>query len=259
MKVPAARTVFTETDQSAISEKLIEILANGRLTLGSNTKAFEDAFAAAHEMPYAVAVSSGTAALEIILRSIGVEGYDVIVPTNTFPATAFAVLRAGGRIVLSDIDEGTFSLSAEALLHALTSNTAVVVIVHIGGRISPEISQIRQICDERGILLVEDAAHAHGSQLGRTYAGDFGVAGAFSFYPTKVITAGEGGMILTRDPNLRDEAILYRDQGKAAFSTDKTIREGYAWRMTEINAAVGLVQTQHLRHFIEVRRGLAAR
>src|SRR5438552_17641876 len=120
------------------------------------------------------------------------------------------------------------------------------MMVHIGGLISPDILAVRQLCERRGLFLLEDAAHAHGSSYDGLLAGSFGVAGTFSFYPTKVITAGEGGMIVTADERLRDEAVVYRDQGKAGFLGGEHIRLGAAWRMSEVHAAIALVHLRRL-------------
>ncbi len=258
VQVPAARIVFPEADRAEIASLTSEILASGALTLGAHTKEFEAAFAAAHGVPFAVAVSSGTAALEIILRTVDVAGTDVVVPTNTFAATGFAVLRAGANLIFADVDAETFALSTATVAAALTPRTRAVVLVHIGGLITPEIDDIRALCDERGILLVEDAAHAHGSSHDGRYAGSFGVAGAFSFYPTKVITSGEGGMILTADERVRDEAVIFRDQGKAGFLGNVHIKQGYAWRMSELHAVTGLVHLRRLPEFFDSRNAAAA-
>src|SRR5207253_1905361 len=131
--------------------------------------------------------------------------------------------------------------------------------VHIGGVICPEIVAIRDLCDRRGIWLVEDAAHAHGSTLAGRPAGTFGVAGTFSFYPTKVVTSGEGGMILTASDRLRDEAVLYRDQGKAGFLGGDHVRLGHAWRLSELHAAVGVSQLGRLEEYMGRRQAVAAR
>jgi dTDP-4-amino-4,6-dideoxygalactose transaminase len=132
-----------------------------------------------------------------------------------------------------------------------------VILVHIGGAITPEIDAIRTLCERRGLFLVEDAAHAHGSSLDGRAAGSFGIASAFSFYPTKVMTTGEGGMIVTADERFRDEAHIYRDQGKAGFLGGDHVRMGYAWRMSELQAAVGVVQLRRLDEFIKIRREVA--
>jgi dTDP-4-amino-4,6-dideoxygalactose transaminase len=256
--VPAARIVFPAEDRQAVLAMIDESLRTGSLTLGPHTAAFEEEFGARHGRKYAVAVSSGTSALEIIFRSIGVEGKDVIVPTNTFFATAAAVIHAGGTAKFADVSADTMALSAATVEQALTPTTTAVVVVHIGGVISPEVEAIRDLCGRRGLTLVEDAAHAHGSSYAGQSAGSFGRAAAFSFYPTKVTTSGEGGMIVTDDEGLRDEALIYRDQGKAGFLGGDHVRLGYAWRMSELHAAVGLVQSRRLDEFMAVRQSGAA-
>jgi perosamine synthetase len=267
LSVQAARIVFPAADRDEIAAATVEILRTGALTLGPYTRQFEAAFAAAHtgpagndgQVPRAVAVSSGTASLEIILRSIGVAGRDVVVPANTFFATAEAAIRAGGRPVFADIDPLTFALSPQTVIAALTPGTAAVVLVHIGGLISPEAAALRRVCDERGIALVEDAAHAHGSTYRGQPAGSFGTAAGFSFFPTKVVTSGEGGMIITHDAGLESEARIYRDQGKGSVSANHHVLHGYAWRMSEQAAVTGLVHLRRLGEFIERRREVAAR
>ncbi len=203
-------------------------------------------------------MSSGTSAIEIILRTLGVEGREVVVPTNTFFATAAAVIHAGGTPRFADVSPDTLALSARRSRLRSAENTAGVVLVHIGGAISPDIDAIRTLCERRGLFLVEDAAHAHGASYDGRMAGTFGVAAAFSFYPTKVITSGEGGMIVTGDERIRDDALIYRDQGKAGFLGGDHVRIGYAWRMSELHAAVGMVQLRRLDEFIKNRREVAA-
>ena len=236
-----------------------EILATGSLTLGPHTKRFEAAFAAAHDAPHAVAVSSGTAALDIALSVAGVRGRDVIVPANTFYATAAAVLQAGGRPVFADVDLATLALNRDTVAAALTPDTAAVVHVHIGGLISPHVTDVRALCEERRIVLVEDAAHAHGSTLDGKFAGSFGLAGAFSFYPTKVVTSGEGGMVVSASEHVADEAKIYRDQGKGAFTANHHVRRGSAWRMSELHAATGVVHLRRMDQAIARRRAVASR
>jgi perosamine synthetase len=265
--VQAARIVFPAPDREEIAQAIIGMLSSGQLTLGPHTRQFEAAFSAAHatvqasadEVLNAVATASGTAALEIALRAVGVAGQDVVLPANTFYATAAAALAAGARPVFADIDADTFALSPATLAAALTPDTAAVVLVHIGGLITPHADELRRLCDERGVTLVEDAAHAHGSTFDGRFAGSFGAAAAFSFYPTKVVTCGEGGMILTASDDLAAEARIYRDQGKGSFGANHHVRHGYAWRMSEQNAVTGLVHLRRMTEFIERRRQVAAR
>jgi perosamine synthetase len=250
--------VFPPADRAEIAAAVTEILASGALTLGPYTGRFEAAFAAAHDAAHAVATSSGTSALNIALQVAGVAGRDVVVPANTFYATAAAVLQASGRPVFADVEAGTLALSRATVAAALTPGTAAVVHVHIGGMISPDITGLRKLCDERGIALIEDAAHAHGSTLDGRFAGSFGASGAFSFYPTKVVTSGEGGMLVSASEHVAEEAKIYRDQGKGAFTANHHVRLGSAWRMSELHAVTGLVHLRRMEQFISRRREVAA-
>ncbi|MBM3671548.1 MAG: DegT/DnrJ/EryC1/StrS family aminotransferase [Actinobacteria bacterium] len=259
MRIPPARVVFSDADRSEIAGYVDEALRTGSLTLGPRTIELEREFAERHGVAHAIAVSSGTSAIEIALRILGVAGREILVPANTFFATAAAVMHAGGQPRFADVSADTLSLSAETTRAALTDDTAGVVLVHIGGLVSPEVEEIRALCDERGIFLLEDAAHAHGAAYRNRSAGTFGAMGCFSFYPTKVITSGEGGMIVTDDESVADEARIYRDQGKAGFFGGAHVRLGAAWRMSELHAAVGLVHTRRLDQFLAVRRRVAAR
>lgn len=258
MNIPPARPVFSDADRAAILSRIDESLRTGALTLGANTTDFEAAFLHAHGGTHAIAVSSGTAALEIVFRAIGIAGRDVIVPTNTFYATAGAVVHAGGYPVLADVDPQTMSLSVASVEAALTENTAAVVVVHIAGAVTPATPGLAELCTTRGLALIEDAAHAHGASLHGQAAGTFGVAGTFSFYPTKVVTSAEGGMIVTADERIRDEAVIYRDQGKAGFLGGDHVLLGYAWRLSEPNAAIGASQVRRLGEFVARRRAVAA-
>ncbi len=258
MKVPAAGIHFPEEDRRAILAAMDEILRTGQLTLGKHGKAFEEAFAARVGAAHAVAVNSGTSSLEIVLRILGATGREVVVPTNTFFASAAAILHAGGRVRFADVGPGSLCLSARTLLEALTPESAGVMVVHIGGAITPDIEAIAAICRERGLWLVEDAAHAHGSTAHGRHAGTFGRAGSFSFYPTKVMTSGEGGMIVTDDAALAEEARTYRDQGKAGFTANVHTRLGYNWRLSEPHAVLGASQLRRLDEFVAARRRIAA-
>jgi perosamine synthetase len=251
--------VFPAGDRAEIAAAVTGILTTGSLTLGPYTRQFEEAFAEAHDARYAAATSSGTSALDIGLRVAGVRGRDVIVPANTFYATAAAVIQAGGHPVFADVDAATFALSPATVTAALTPDTAAVVLVHIGGLITPHADDLARLCDEHGITLIEDAAHAHGSTFQGRFAGSFGASAAFSFYPTKVVTCGEGGMLVSSAELVDSEARIYRDQGKGAFSANHHVRLGYAWRMSEQHAVTGLVHLRHLDEFITRRREVAAR
>lgn len=256
MKIPAARVTIPDDDKPRIFADFEKVLSSGRLTLGPFTEQFERAYADMLGVNHAVAVNSGTSALEIIFRSIGVKGKTVIIPTNTFFATPAAAIHAGARVELVDIATHLM-LDADALDGAINRDTAAVVVVHIGGYVHPDIRRIREVCEQRGVPLIEDAAHAQGSRLNGAFAGTFGLAAAFSFYPTKVITTSEGGLIATNDDRLAEEARTLRDQGKPNFSANVHTKLGYNWRMGELNAALGVHQLRRLPEFLSARRKAA--
>lgn len=258
MRVPPAKIHVPEEDRREILAQIDECLATGQLTLGKHGVAFEDAFAQTAGTKHAIAVSSGTSALEIIFRAIGVDGGEVVVPTNTFFATPAAVQHAGGIVRFAECDAASYAIDIDHARSLLNARTRAVVVVHIGGVITPRIAELRKICNDAGVPLVEDAAHAHGSTLNRKPAGSFGLAAAFSFYPTKVITSGEGGMIATDDDRINEEARIYRDQGKAGFTSNFHTRLGNNWRMSEPHAIIGRSQLKRLPEFIAARRRVAA-
>ncbi len=256
-RVPAARIQFLQEDRIWIAERIQEVLSSGQLTLGRYGAEFEQKFAASCGLQHGVAVNSGTSALEIILRALDVHGKDVLVPTNTFFATAAAVVHAGAHPVLVDMDPESFAVRPEDVEKMLTPKTAGMLVVHIGGLISRRMPELVDLAARKGIWLVEDAAHAHGSKLSGTAAGAFGIAGSYSFYPTKVMTCAEGGMIVTGDPRLAEEARIYRDQGKASFTQNAHVRMGYNWRMSEPHAIIGLKHLERLPEMIADRRKIA--
>ncbi len=259
MRIPAARLVFRGSDRDEILERIGAVLDGGWLTLGPQTAELEREFARRHGVAHAVAVASGTGALEIVLRALGVAGRRVVVPTNTFFATAAAVVHAGGIPRFADVGDEGMMLTLDTVRAAVTDDTAGVVIVHIGGMISSEIDAIAAFCRERDLFLVEDAAHAAGSRWQDRPAGTLGVAAAFSFYPTKIVTSGEGGMIATNEDWIAAEARVYRDQGKERFDANWHVRMGANWRLSELHAAVGVVQLGRLEEFIEAKRAVARR
>jgi dTDP-4-amino-4,6-dideoxygalactose transaminase len=209
---------------------------------GVNNAELEQRFAEFIGGLHAVAVASGTAALEIVLRALGLGGSTVLVPANTNYATAEAELRAGCRLVLYD---SGLCPDLDAIEAAGAQDAAALIVVHVGGYLSPELPAIRLWCAERGVLLVEDASHAHGAALDGQHAGTFGVAAAFSMFATKVLTTGEGGLITTADRDLAEDCRRYRDQGKADDGLHH-VAFGSAWRMSELHAALGVVQLDGL-------------
>jgi dTDP-4-amino-4,6-dideoxygalactose transaminase len=258
MNIPPVKPYFPREDIESILGDVEKILISGMLTLGDFTKRFEAEYAKLCQVKRAVAVNSGTSAIEIALRALGLrKGDEVLVPTNTFSATAAVVVMVGGRPVFTDIDAESLCIDAENVQKYLTRKTKAVIAVHIGGLVCPEIKAIREICEDNNLFLIEDAAHAQGSLLDDKSAGSFGIAGSFSFYPTKVMTTGEGGIITTDDDKLAEKAVILRDQGKENFSSNIIVEVGYNWRMNEISAAIGLKQLRRLPEFIKQRNEIA--
>ncbi|MEK7233402.1 MAG: DegT/DnrJ/EryC1/StrS family aminotransferase [Elusimicrobiota bacterium] len=258
LNIPILRVPFDAEDRRFLHEGLEQILATGGLTMGSNTKAFEAEFSALCGVPHGVATSNCTTALEIILRAIGVEGGTVVVPTNTFIATAFAAVHAGARVVFADSDPETLCLCPKDLEKRLRPDTKAVILVHIGGVVTPAIEKIKNICDARNIPLVEDCAHAHGSSYKGIQAGAWGLAGAFSFFPTKVLVSGEGGLITTKDPALYEKAMMLRNHGKNPKLGNRISELGHNWRLSEMTALMALQQTRKAKALYAERRKTAA-
>ncbi len=257
MQIPAMRLNFTKEDIRKIQDAVEEILSVGVLTMGPRVQAFEEAFKRVSGTRHAVAVSSGTAALEVILRAIDVQGWDVLLPTNTFIATAVAIDAAGGRKIFVDANEEDLCLDLADLERKLTSRTKAVIVVHIGGMIPRRMGEIQEFCRAHGLFLIEDAAHAHGACFQGRPAGSLGHAAAFSFFPTKVVTCGEGGMITTDDEELARKARLLRSFGREDPLCNVSVFPGNNWRMSELNAMVGLMHLDHLEENLASRKEIA--
>src|SRR5579875_625284 len=255
LPIPSMRPYFTNEDVEELSDGFKEILRSGRLTLGKYTSEFERQFADYIGVKHAIAANSGTSTLEMIYRAIGVEGKEVIVPTNTHIATSNAVLYAGGRPILSDIEKSSLCLDAEDAFSKVTERTRALVVVHIAGLIHPRIDEIRERCEQLGIVLVEDAAHAHGATRDRKKAGSFSRAASFSFYPAKVITSVEGGMITTNDDLIAEEARSLRNHGNDKRGLQ--VRLGYNWRMSELHSLLGLTQLRRIEEIIKLKNRVA--
>ena len=257
MNVPILRIPFSERDREFLRKGMDEILGSGMLTMGKYTRQFEELFAKFSGARYCIAVSNGTAALEIILRARGIEGGSVIVPTNTFLATAFAVIHSGNRVIFADSDPKTLCLDVADVKRRLRPDTRAVILVHIGGIIPREIHALQTLCEERGMDLIEDCAHAHGCALDGKQAGTFGIAGAFSFFPTKVLVTGEGGVITTSDEQVYRRATMIRNHGKNPDMGNRMSEVGHNQRLSELTALLGVQQMQEAAAAVEERQRLA--
>jgi dTDP-4-amino-4,6-dideoxygalactose transaminase len=243
--------------RNQLISNFVEVLDSGNYVSGKHVENFELEFAKIHQSSYAVACNSGTVAIEIILKSLGIgEGDEVILPAMTFVATMEAVVATGATPVLVDVDKITWNISVECVKKAITKNTKAIIFVHLHG--SPAgIEDIQNLCILENIYLVEDAAQAHLARSNNKSVGTFGIAAAFSFYPGKNLGAlGEGGAIVTSSKLLSYEMSLVRNWG----SKKKYVHEirGSNFRMDEIQASFLAVKLKNLPEWTKIRRNLAS-
>lgn len=240
----------------AETAEVLAVLRSGRLAAGERVRQFEDEFAKMVGARHAIATSSGTTALQAALRALELEpGALVITTPFSFIATANAILDAGLTPLFVDIEPDTFNVSPEALAEALREhpNVRAVLAVHLFGL--PFSREIPALCRQYGIPLVEDAAQAHGAMLDGRMVGSLGQVAAFSFYATKNMTTGEGGMVTTSDPQIAERVRLLVNHGQRARYQHE--RLGFNYRMTELQAAIGVPQLRALPERNERRRRLA--
>ena len=258
ISVPILRLPFSEEDVAFIQQGVAEVFASGNLTLGPHTRRFEEMFADFAGTRFALAVNSGTAALDLIFEGLGIRDSSVIVPTNTFLASALAPMHNGNRVIFADADPATLCLDAGDVRRRIAQDTRAVVLVHIGGVMSPAYYDLVELCREKGMYLIEDAAHAHGCAIDGRPAGSLGSAAGFSMFPTKVLTTGEGGVLTTDDGDLYAKASMLRNQGKNPALGGSISEPGHNFRMSEITALVGVRQMERSEEIIEERRRAAA-
>lgn len=256
-KIPLLRLNYSKREKSFITTGVKEILNSGFLTMGKKVHQFEELFAKFIGTKYAVAVNSGTSALEIPLRALNVKGKSIIIPTNTFMATPLAALHAGAKVIFVDTTKEDLSINPKEIEKKITNNTVGVIPVHIGGVISSHWKEISNICRSNKLFILEDAAHAHGAKINNQNAGSLGIAAAFSFYPTKVFNTGEGGMITTNDKSLYKKFITLRDHGKKNPKKNIHTELGYNWRMAEISGLLGVQQMNKANVILRDRRNQA--
>ncbi len=254
-RVFSALPFFDDDSIKGILNDTRDTLKNGSLSHGIHVPEFEKQFARYTQTKHAIAVSSGTAALEIMLRFFNVENKEVIVPTNTFVATPTAVILSGGRPVFTDMNADTLCTDLANVKKKVTSKTAGVIVVHIAGLICPEIYELRKFCQDNKLFLIEDAAHAHGAKIDEKMAGSLCDGGAFSFYPTKLMTTGQGGMITTNNSSMASAAYSMRNHG--LNSERIMLMLGANWCMSETTAIIGKHQLATLDFFLRRRNEIA--
>jgi perosamine synthetase len=249
--IPIARPLLGPEEQHAVEA----VLASGELAQGRWVTEFESAFAAYCGARYAVATSSGTTALHLALLAHGIgPGDEVITTPFTFVASSNVILYVGATPVFADIEPDTFNLDPECVEQAITPKARAVIAVDLYGH-PADIPKLADLCAAHGLVLIEDACQAHGAEISAQRTGSRGTA-CFSFYPTKNMTAGEGGMITTEFAEVADAARLLRQHGaRHAYIHD---RLGFNFRMTNLQAAIGIVQLRKLPDFNAKRIQTAA-
>lgn len=231
-------------------KNVVSALKSGSIAQGSKVKEFEQAFASYVGVKHAVAVNSGTSALHVALLAHGIKpGDEVIVPSFTFIATANAVLYAGATPVFADVREDSFNIDVDDVKRKTTAKTKAVIPVHLYGQ-PADMKELMDFSSERNIEVIEDACQAHGASYGGRKAGSFST-GCFSFYPTKNMTTGEGGMLTTSDDSIAELCSVIRNHGSRKRYYHEML--GFNYRMTDINAAIGLAQLEKLDGFNKKR------
>lgn len=245
--IPISKPVIGEEEVKAV----VRVLKSGMLAQGEEVRLFEQEFSEYIGVKHAVAVANGTAALDIVLKALGLgSGDEVITTPFSFIATANAVLYQGAKPVFADIDPKTYNLDPDSVLENITSRTKAIIVVHLYGQ-PADMKAFKEIAADYKLFLIEDAAQAHGAEFMGQKVGSIGDAGIFSFYPTKNMTTGEGGIITTNNDDIARKARLLRDHGQ----TRKYEHEILGWnlRMTNIAAAIGRVQLRKLELFNNIR------
>lgn len=238
-------------------ENVEAVLESGRFLQGPYVKEFEEKWADLVGVDHAVAVSNGTTAIQLSLKALGLQpGDEVIVPSLTFGSTATAVVHQAGVPVFADIDREIYTLDHTDLERCLSDRTVAVMPVHLYGH-PAEMDEICAFADEHDLAVIEDAAQAHGARYRGNVVGSIGDVGCFSFYATKNITTGEGGVVTTDDDDLAEEIRLLRSHGMA--NRDEHVTLGYNFRMSDINGAIGSAQVDRLAEFNERRREISER
>ena len=247
IKVSIASPVIEEEEINAV----IDVMKSGMIAQGPKVIEFEEEFAKFVGAKYGIATNSGTSALHVALLAAGIgEGDEVITTPFTFAATGNSILYTGARPVFVDIDPETFTIDPSKIEEAITDKTKAIMPVQLYGQ-SADMDAIMKIAKEQDLIVIEDAAQAHGAEYNGVKVGNLGDMACFSFYPTKNMTTSEGGMITTNNEEFAENAKIYRAHGSATKYHHDVL--GYNFRMTDIGAAIGIEQLKKLESFNDKR------
>lgn len=250
--IPVAKPNIGPQETLAVNR----VLESGMLAQGNEVSSFENEFSKIVGNTFCVAVNSGTSAIHLSLLALGIgRGDEVIVPSFTFAATANAVALTGATPIFIDIDPKTYNLDSNLIESIITSRTKAIIPVHLYGQPAPMI-EILNVARRNDLLVIEDASQAHMANINGKPVGSFGSAGTFSFYPTKNMTSGEGGMVTTDSSKVARKIQLLRNQGMEEKYKNEII--GFNNRMTDIHASIGRVQLSKLAAWTEKRRSNAS-
>jgi perosamine synthetase len=254
MHIPLSSPDITEAEIEAVTA----VMRTNQLSLGPKLEEFESVIAGFHQMPHAVAVSSGTAALHLAIRALGIGvGDEVIVPSFTFIAVANAVMYEGATPVFVDIDSVTLNMDPACVEAAITACTKAMVIVHTFG-VPAEMDALMELARRYHLAVIEDACEAIGAAYKDRLVGTFGDISVFAFYPNKQITTGEGGAILARDAQLAARMRAMRNQGRYPSGDWLQHAElGFNYRLSEMACALGIVQLRRLPEILQRRAEVA--
>ncbi len=247
--IPIAKPVIGEEEKKAV----LDVMNSGMLAQGARVKELEEKFAKLCSTKYAVAVNSGTAALHAALYAAGIKKEDEVITTPfTFVATANSILMQNAKIVFADINEETFNIDPKEVEKKITPKTKAILVVDLFGQ-TADYEELKKIADKHNIVIIEDACQAVNAAYKGKKAGSFGKVAAFSFYATKNMMSGEGGIITTDDEGLYEKAKMFRHHGQSEKTRYEYHDIGYNYRMTDLQAAIALAQLNKIDQFTDKR------
>lgn len=250
-RIPLAKPIIGRAERRAVNDCLMSGWISSR---GQYIERFENAFAAYTGTTHAISACNGTVTLHLILLALGVKkGDEVIVPTFTYVASVNAILYVGATPVFVDCDPHTYAMDPEFVAKKISKRTKAIMVVHLYGNLC-DMHALESISTRTGVPIIEDAAEAHGADYGTRKAGSFGIASSFSFFGNKTMTTGEGGMVCTRSTKLAARIRLLKNQGQSPTRRYYHPELGYNYRMTNIEAAIGLAQLESLDRFVATKR-----